>query len=154
MKTKLIFIWIGVVLLVGMCLYPPWHIKTKISVKITGIDLESLDERILGILKGNERKPLKHYKYDFLFSPAKKEFETISDKTNIEGKGKINKSVSYTTKIDLTRLGLQFLAVFPLLGAMYITLSFLGKNKELEQSRKAAKAKEFEEENDYEDFIL
>ena len=123
------------------------------SVKITGVKLESLDERLLGILKSKERNPLKRYKYGFLFSPPKEEFETISDKTNIEGKEKIKRKVSYDvnisnrTKIDLTRLSLQFLVVIILIGGILFTLSFLEKNKELEALRKAAKDKEFEEEH-------
>ena len=144
MKTKLIIIWVGAVLLVGMCLYPPWHIKTKMSVKITGVKLESVDKRLLGILKGKERKPLKRYKYSFLFSPPKEEFETIKEKikTNIEGKEKIKRKFSYDvnisnrTKIDRTRLGLQLLVGIVLIGGALFTLSVLEKNKELEVLRK------------------
>ena len=137
-----------------MCLYPPWHIKTKISVKITGVKLEFIDKKLLGILKGKERNPLKRYKYGFLFSPPKEEFETIKEniKTNIEGKEKIKRKVSYdvnisnTTKIDRTRLGLQLLVGIVLIGGALFTLSALEKDKELEQLRQAVKAKESEEE--------
>ena len=145
MKTKLIIIWVGAVLLVGMCLYPPWHIKTKMSVKITGVKLEFIDETLLGILKGKERKPVKRYKYGFLFSSPKEEFETIKEKIKREVSYDVN--ISNTTKIDRTRLGLQLLVGIVLIGGALFTLSVLEKNKELEVLRKAAKAKESEEEH-------
>tara|TARA_B100001245_G_C22666210_1_gene326292 strand:- start:28 stop:381 length:354 start_codon:yes stop_codon:yes gene_type:complete len=114
------------------------------SVKITGVKLEFIDETLLGILKGKERKPVKRYKYGFLFSSPKEEFETIKEKIKREVSYDVN--ISNTTKIDRTRLGLQLLVGIVLIGGALFTLSALEKDKELEQLRQAVKAKESEEE--------
>ena len=63
MKTKLIVIWIGVVLLVGMFLYLPWHLEIEVT-------------------RGDVTLKREFLVYNFLFNPPKLE-PTFSYTTKI-----------------------------------------------------------------------
>ena len=118
MKTKLIVIWVGVFLLVGMCLYPPWI--SKIQHERTIEKLGSTHEMLKGYILGDYPAVIRQY--SFLFSPPKN-----------SGKSNYYLTIDYTTELDLPKLGLQLIMGIVLIGGILFTISVLGKKKEFAQ---------------------
>ena len=131
MKTKLIVIWVGVFLLVGMCLYPPWISKRHHEVPSSGggeyaaLDsyLNSLERQIQA--QQLSKRPAVIRQYSFLFSPPTVEPQEPEFNAYI--------TIGYTTELDLTRLGLQLIMGIVIIGGILFTLSVLGKWKEFAQ---------------------
>ena len=123
MKTKLIVIWVGVILLVGMCLYPPWISKRhhKLASHHLSLGVPFLD-KLARKAQAQElsRRPAEIRQYSFLFSPPK---HARLDRIQVI-------TIYYNTELDLTRLGLQLIMGIVLIGGILFTLSVLGKKKE------------------------
>ena len=142
MKTKLIVIWVGVFLLVGMCLYPPWISKRhhkkkdfKPPSRIFGLGtkgpmddiMDQHSENFHGQIQAQQlfTRPAVIRQYSFLFSPP-----TVEPQ---EPKFNAYITIGYTTELDLTRLGLQLIMIIVLTGGILFTISVLGKKKEFAQ---------------------
>ena len=171
MKTKLIVLWVGAILLTGMCLFPPSPTKTAIWTCAEMKEGSYGKYRVcIGPIENLYDEKGYTNQFNFLFFPNIYDFDFVGSLTDDdvefwrrEGRGLKDGYTDYQRysykdhrwkvvwntigPINYPRLGLQFLAVFPLLGVIYFTLSQLEIKKELKELRQAVKAKKSKEEN-------